>query len=136
MEEGEIVLGALHMVHERSDDKVCGKIMDQGGIQALEAMLYTLDHINGKFGEMLIPGVRIGVLAKDDCDTDIFGLEQALDFIRAKPQHKIINYSTCSVSTKLATFPSSLTPRTLNLVPALSQLRREIRQALAWRWPA
>lgn len=84
VEEGEIVLGALHMVHERSDDKVCGKIMDQGGIQALEAMLYTLDHINGKFGEMLIPGVRIGVLAKDDCDTDIFGLEQALDFIRGK----------------------------------------------------
>jgi hypothetical protein len=29
---------------------------------------------------------------------------------------------TCSVSTKFATAPSSLTPRTLNLVPARSQL--------------
>lgn len=84
VEEGEIVLGALHMIHERSEEYVCGKVMDQGGIQALEAMLYTLDHVNGKFGPMLIPGVRIGVLAKDDCDTDIFGLEQALDFIRGE----------------------------------------------------
>ena len=31
-------------------------------------------------------------------------------------------FSTCSVSTKFATAPSSLTPRTLNLVPARSQL--------------
>ncbi|CAL1535514.1 unnamed protein product, partial [Lymnaea stagnalis] len=84
MVEGHITIGALHMVHERSVEWLCGKIMDQGGIQALEAMLYTLDHVNGKYGHMLIPGVRIGVLAKDDCDTDIYGLEQALEFIRGE----------------------------------------------------
>ena len=33
-----------------------------------------------------------------------------------------LNLFTCSVSTKFATAPSSLTPRTLNLVPARSQL--------------
>ena len=43
---------------------------------------------------------------------------------------------TCSVSTKLATCPSSLAPLTLNLVPALSQLRRDIRQAFACLWEA
>jgi len=31
-------------------------------------------------------------------------------------------FLTCSVSTKFATAPSSLTPRTLNRVPARSQL--------------
>ena len=83
--EGQIVLGALHMIHERSHDFVCGKVMEQGGIQALEAMLYTLDHVNGQGrAKPLIPGVSLGILAKDDCDTDILGLEQALEFIRGK----------------------------------------------------
>ncbi|GFS23624.1 metabotropic glutamate receptor [Elysia marginata] len=83
--EGQIVLGALHMIHERSHEYECGKVMEQGGIQALEAMLYTLDYVNGQgHAEQLIPGVRLGILAKDDCDTDILGLEQALDFIRGK----------------------------------------------------
>ncbi|CAC5419214.1 Metabotropic glutamate receptor 2,Metabotropic glutamate receptor 3,Metabotropic glutamate receptor 8,Metabotropic glutamate receptor 4,Metabotropic glutamate receptor 5,Metabotropic glutamate receptor 6 [Mytilus coruscus] len=76
---GEIILGALHMVHERSDNKICGPIMPQGGIQALECMMYSLDRINeGDF----LPGFSIGVLSKDDCDRDIYGLEQAVDFIR------------------------------------------------------
>ena len=83
--DGQIVLGALHMIHERSHDFVCGRVMEQGGIQALEATLYTLDHVNGQDrAEQLIPGVRLGILAKDDCDTDILGLEQALDFIRGE----------------------------------------------------
>lgn len=78
---GDIILGALHMVHERSEDKICGRIMSQGGIQALECMMFTLDKINeGHF----LPGFTIGVLAKDDCDRDIYGLEQAVDFIRGK----------------------------------------------------
>ncbi|XP_060068565.1 metabotropic glutamate receptor 6-like [Ylistrum balloti] len=78
-ETGQIVLGALHMVHERSEDKICGPIMPQGGIQALETMLFTIDKVNN---DNLIPGIRLGVLAKDDCDRDIYGLEQAVDFIR------------------------------------------------------
>ncbi|XP_062575063.1 metabotropic glutamate receptor 3-like [Saccostrea cucullata] len=77
---GDLILGALHMVHERSEDKICGPIMPQGGIQALETMLYTLDVINAN--PKLLPGVTLGVLAKDDCDRDIYGLEQAVDFIR------------------------------------------------------
>ena len=38
--------------------------------------------------------------------------------------------STCSVSTKLAVWPSSLRPRTLNRVPARSELTRDMRHAL------
>ncbi|CAH0390774.1 unnamed protein product [Bemisia tabaci] len=43
---GDLILGGLMMVHEREDSRTCGPIMPQGGIQALETMLYTLDHIN------------------------------------------------------------------------------------------
>ncbi|ESO83631.1 hypothetical protein LOTGIDRAFT_133010 [Lottia gigantea] len=77
---GNIVLGALHMIHERSEDKICGRIMPQGGIQALETMLYTLDYINNQSN--FLPGIKLGVLAKDDCDRDIYGLEQSVDFIK------------------------------------------------------
>ena len=44
--DGEITLGGLHMIHERNYDLTCGPIMAQGGIQAMETMLFTIDHIN------------------------------------------------------------------------------------------
>lgn len=77
--EGDIVLGGLMMVHEREDTITCGPVMPQGGIQALEAMLYTLDRLNG---EEIVPGVKIGAHILDDCDKDTYGLEMAVDFIK------------------------------------------------------
>lgn len=77
--EGNVTVGGLMMVHERDERMICGKIMPQGGMQATEAMLFTIDHIN-RLG--LIPGVRLGARIKDDCDRDIYGLEQSVDFIR------------------------------------------------------
>lgn len=78
--EGDLVLGGLMMVHERSDDMTCGPVMPQGGVQALETMLYTLDIINHKV--KLIPGVVLGAHVLDDCDKDTYGLEMAVDFIK------------------------------------------------------
>lgn len=79
--EGDLVLGGLMMVHEREDTVTCGPVMPQGGVQALEAMLYTLD----RFNEMnLIPGVKIGAHILDDCDKDTYGLEMAVDFIKGE----------------------------------------------------
>ena len=34
---GEIVIGGLHMVHERENQRICGPVMPQGGLQAAEA---------------------------------------------------------------------------------------------------
>lgn len=79
--EGDVLLGALMMVHSREDTMTCGPIMPQGGIQALETMLFTLDKIN-KGG--LIRNVTIGALALDDCDKDTYGLEMAVDFIKGE----------------------------------------------------
>ncbi|XP_049694111.2 metabotropic glutamate receptor 2 [Helicoverpa armigera] len=78
--EGELVLGGLMMVHERSDNMTCGPVMPQGGVQALETMLYTLDIINNEL--RLIPGVTVGAHILDDCDKDTYGLEMAVDFIK------------------------------------------------------
>lgn len=81
--EGNVTIGGLMMVHERSEDMICGKIMPQGGLQATEAMLYTIDFVNRKD---LIPGIKLGARIKDDCDRDIYGLEQSVDFIRGRPR--------------------------------------------------
>ena len=80
--EGDLLLGGLMMVHEREDSVTCGPIMPQGGIQALEAMLYTLDKLNE--GGAIIPGVKIGAHILDDCDKDTYGLEMAVDFIKGR----------------------------------------------------
>ncbi|XP_072753818.1 uncharacterized protein [Anoplolepis gracilipes] len=77
--EGDLVLGGLMMVHEREDTITCGPVMPQGGIQALEAMLYTLDKLND---QEIVPGVKIGAHILDDCDKDTYGLEMAVDFIK------------------------------------------------------
>jgi metabotropic X receptor len=79
---GDLTLGALMMVHEREDLIICGPIMPQGGIQALETMLFTIDHINSI--KNFIPGVRMGAYILDDCDKDTYGLEQAVDFVKGK----------------------------------------------------
>lgn len=77
--EGNVLLGGLMMVHERENTMTCGPIMPQGGVQALEAMLYTLDRVNK---EKLLPNVTVGALILDDCDKDTYGLEMAVDFIK------------------------------------------------------
>ncbi|KRJ98364.1 metabotropic glutamate receptor 2 isoform X1 [Drosophila yakuba] len=77
--EGDVILGGLMMVHSREDSITCGPIMPQGGIQALEAMLYTLDQVNK---QQLLPNVTLGAHLLDDCDKDTYGLEMAVDFIK------------------------------------------------------
>ena len=79
---GDIVIGGLHMVHERHGQRICGPVMPQGGLQAAEVMLYSVDKIN-ELG--VIPGgLKLGAHILDDCDTDTYGLQQAVDFIKGK----------------------------------------------------
>lgn len=79
--EGDVILGGLMMVHSREDSITCGPIMPQGGVQALEVMLYTLDSINAMG---LLPNVTVGAHILDDCDKDTYGLEMAVDFIKGE----------------------------------------------------
>lgn len=79
--EGDVILGGLMMVHSREDTITCGPIMPQGGIQALEVMLFTLDRINESG---LLPNISLGAHILDDCDKDTYGLEMAVDFIKGE----------------------------------------------------
>ncbi|CAG9811685.1 unnamed protein product [Chironomus riparius] len=90
--EGDVILGGLMMVHEREDNATCGPIMPQGGIQALEAMLFTLDRINEM--KLFGPDVKIGALILDDCDKDTYGLEMAVDFIKADYTSRTVSKNT------------------------------------------
>ena len=83
------------MVHERDEAQICGKVMPQGGMQATEAMLYTLDVINNST-TLSLPGIRLGALIKDDCDRDIYGLEQSVNFIQGQfmlHKHQMTRYN-------------------------------------------
>ena len=80
--QGDIVIGGLHMVHEREDKQTCGPVMPQGGLQAAEVMLYTVERVNQL---RLMPGdLKLGAYILDDCDKDTYGLQQAVDFIKGK----------------------------------------------------
>ncbi|KAG5897103.1 hypothetical protein JTB14_014091 [Gonioctena quinquepunctata] len=81
--EGDLILGGLMMVHEREDSVTCGPIMPQGGIQALEAMLFTLDKVNSR-ETCPLPDISLGAHILDDCDKDTYGLEMAVDFIKGE----------------------------------------------------
>ncbi|CAL1298592.1 unnamed protein product [Larinioides sclopetarius] len=76
---GDIMLGALFPVHERDNKYECGRLQDEG-IHQLEALLFTIKKINAD--PNLLPGIRLGVLALDSCDSATYALEQSLDFIK------------------------------------------------------
>ncbi|KAH7641893.1 metabotropic glutamate receptor 8-like isoform x1 [Dermatophagoides farinae] len=95
---GNITLGGLMMVHEREDQKICGPIMPQGGIQALEAMLHTIDYVNSQSN--ILPGITLGAYILDDCDKDTYGLEQSIDFIKGSITNLDDSYSCSDGSTR------------------------------------
>ena len=51
----------------------------------MEALLFTLDQINRN--EDLLPGIRLGVIAVDSCDSGTYALEQSLDFVKGFIAH-------------------------------------------------
>ncbi len=53
-----------------------------GGVQALEIMLFTIDHINQV--DWWIKNITLGAHILDDCDKDTYGLEQAVNFIKGR----------------------------------------------------
>ncbi|RWS32017.1 metabotropic glutamate receptor 3-like protein [Leptotrombidium deliense] len=76
---GDIVLGAIFPVHERSPVYECGRIQEEG-IQQLESLLFTLKKINAD--SSILPGIKLGILALDSCDSTAYALEQTMDFIK------------------------------------------------------
>jgi len=70
------------MLHEREDRLICGPLMPQGGLQAAEVMLFTVDKVNER--QILPEPLKLGAYLLDDCDKDTYGLQMAVDFIKGK----------------------------------------------------
>ena len=71
-------------------------------MQALEAMLYTVDHVN-THPHMFVPGLKLGALLLDDCDKDTYGLEQAVDFVKGGWLNSIMENSGVFTHLELVT---------------------------------
>nr|CAD7401918.1 unnamed protein product [Timema cristinae] len=82
---GDIMVGALFPIHRKgSNGTECGRI------QPLEAMIFTLNQINND--PKILPGIKLGMLAFDSCDSQSYGLEQSLNFVKGKIyQRQFIN---------------------------------------------
>ncbi|GBM00774.1 Metabotropic glutamate receptor 8 [Araneus ventricosus] len=76
----QIVLGGLFPVHAEGpgEDKRCGPMMLEKGIQRLEAMLYAIDRINNISAYWKF---KMGVVILDTCSSESYALEQSLQFL-------------------------------------------------------
>ncbi|XP_076343953.1 metabotropic glutamate receptor 3-like [Tachypleus tridentatus] len=81
--DGDLVLGGLFPMHEAlgEDNRPCGSIKEEKGIQRLEAMLYALDNINRN--AYLLPNITLGTFILDTCSLDTHALEQSMEFVKA-----------------------------------------------------
>ncbi|XP_014359106.2 metabotropic glutamate receptor 6 [Papilio machaon] len=93
---GDLVLGGLVTVHDRdaigAGGAGCGALRLRG-VQVLEAMMFALAAAGPP-----APGVRLGALVLDDCDTDTRGLEMALDFIKGSIGNINAEQRACNTS--------------------------------------
>ncbi|GFR19207.1 metabotropic glutamate receptor [Trichonephila clavata] len=80
--DGDIILGGLISIHEKHENLFCGPLMPNGSVQALEAILFTLDKVNAE--KDFLPGIKLGAYIMDDCNRDSYSLEQAVNFIQGK----------------------------------------------------
>ena len=79
--KGDIILGGLFPVHQKGEDKPCGSINTDRGVERLEAMLFTIDQINNRSD--ILKGIRLGASIFDTCGRATYALEESLEFIRA-----------------------------------------------------
>lgn len=77
---GDLILGGLFPVHKKGP-VACGEIQPDRGVQRVEAMLFTIDHINNN--KDILPDVTLGAYILDTCSRETYALDQALEYVRA-----------------------------------------------------
>ncbi len=80
--EGQLIFGGLFPLHKKTSNpaKPCGEIFPTRGIHRVEAMLFAMDKINAD--QTLLPGIQLGALILDTCNTPSYALNQSLEFVR------------------------------------------------------
>ncbi|XP_063870187.1 metabotropic glutamate receptor 3-like [Scylla paramamosain] len=83
--DATLYLGALFPIHNSEMDMttgedVCTYLQKREGIEALEALLFAVDEVNAD--EALLPGITLGVIVLDSCNSPSLALNQSLGFIK------------------------------------------------------
>jgi hypothetical protein len=81
--DGDLLLGGLFPIHSNLQGKKCLNIQEQDGIQALEAMKYSIKSVNEDSG--LLPGIELGMVGVDTCESETV----TLDVLRFPPPIKL-----------------------------------------------
>lgn len=91
--DGDFILGGLFPVHKKNANG-CGEIQPDRGIQRVEAMLFTIDHINNN--SEILPHIKLGAKILDTCSRETHALDQSLVYVRASLNIVDPNLFKCS----------------------------------------
>lgn len=112
---GDLLLGGLFPIHSRLQGKKCLNIQGQDGIQALEAMKYSIKSVNEDSG--LLPGIELGMVGVDTCESETVALDNTLELIDMR-MNKNVGSQTCSCKSE-----ATMTNKLVGIVgPASSTL--------------
>ncbi|VUZ42520.1 unnamed protein product, partial [Hymenolepis diminuta] len=137
---GDIMIGALFPIHEQPTvvtafSRQCGSVREQYGIQRLEMLIRSIQEINEN--ENILPGIKIGLDARDSCWYGPIALEQCMDFIRNAFIYK--EYSDCLKMTNGSNekcLPKGVDPSSIEIPiaaligPGSSEMTKQVHQVL------
>lgn len=137
---GDIMIGALFPIHEQPTvqtafSRKCGSIREQYGIHRIEVLILAINAINED--PHILPGIQLGVDARDTCWYAPIALEQCMDFIRTAFVYKEIkdcmNASNRSASHCLPpgiSFNKMEIPIAALIGPGSSEMTKQVQQIL------
>ncbi|CAC5410348.1 unnamed protein product [Mytilus coruscus] len=93
--EGDLVLGGLFPIHStfKPELEKCSDIQGQDGIQALEAMKYSIQTINKEL--KILPGLSLGMVGVDTCESETISLDNTNELLDMRI-NKNVNTETCT----------------------------------------
>lgn len=93
--KGDLVLGGLFPIHStyKPELEKCLDIQGQDGIQALEAMKYSILTINRD--NNILPGLSLGMVGVDTCESETISLDNTNELLDMRI-NKNVNAETCS----------------------------------------
>ena len=73
---GNVTIGGLFTMMMPQDYRECSDVSSHGAIEALEALLFSIDRINQD--DNLLPNITLGVKVFDSCGSANLAMEQAI----------------------------------------------------------
>ena len=137
---GDIMIGALFPIHEQPTVKTafsrkCGSVREHYGIHRIESLIRTIQKINED--DSILPGIRIGIDARDTCWYEPIALEQCMDFISSAFVYR--EYSDCLRLTNGSNercLPKNVVPSSIEIPiaaligPGSSEMTKQVQQVL------